>query len=326
MTAARFVSVLDSHTAGHPTRVVTAGIPPLIGSSVAELRDVFRAAHDDLRRFLLHEPRGHAAMFGVVPVSTAAADFGAFFMGSYGYLDMCGHATIGLARTLQHLGVIAPGQASFRLEVPAGIVTVRFERNDDGADWIGFDNLDAFVAREGVELDLFGRPVVADIAYGGNWYGLVRADAAGVTLEPSGVAAACLAGAELKAQANRGIAAGAWPGCTHQLDSILFWSERREGTCLVSRHLVVLETNKFDRSPCGTGTSARLAQLRRCWAIGSGEVVLAEGVLGTRFRASCFDSVDGAVRPSVLGQAHMTGVSTFLLEAGDPLPNGFLCR
>lgn len=323
---ARLVSVLDSHTAGHPTRVVTAGIPPLIGASVAELRDAFRAAHDDLRRFLLHEPRGHAAMFGVVPVSSAAADFGAFFMGSYGYLDMCGHATIGLARTLQHLGMIAQGQASFRLEVPAGIVTVRFERDDDGGDWIGFDNLDAFVAGEGVELDLFGRTVVADIAYGGNWYGLVSADVAGITLEPSAVAKACVVGAELKAQANRRIEAGTLPGCTHPLDSILFWSERRDGGCVVSRHLVVLETNKFDRSPCGTGTSARLAQLRRRGAIGPGEIVTAEGVLGTRFRASCVDSIDGAVRPSVLGQAHMTGLSTFMLEADDPLPHGFLCR
>lgn len=332
MRAQRFIATVDSHTAGHPTRVVTGGLAPLIGESVAARRDDFRARFDDLRTFLLHEPRGHAAMVGVVLTESRIADFGAIFLGSYGYLDMCGHATIGLARTLDFLGLLkrTEGLASFTLEVPAGVVTVRLNYEAGDVAAIGFDNVPARVAAVDGRIAAAGLLVPVDIAYGGNWYGLVAAEDAGIDLSPAGVGRAMQVGSALKTALNADIEAGLYGTDIEPVDSILFHDTRREDDALVSRHLVVLASNKFDRSPCGTGTSARLAQLVHRGTIASGERIVSESVLGTRFAAKAERLPDAgplaAIQPTVTGLAHITGQHGFLLEAGDPLPHGFLCR
>lgn len=332
MRTRRFVTTVDSHTAGHPTRVVTGGLAPLAGETVAARRDDFRARFDEVRTFLLHEPRGHAAMVGVVLTESRRADFGAIFLGSYGYLDMCGHATIGLARTLDFLGLLTPedGTAKFSLEVPAGLVTVRLAY--DGADVreIGFDNVPARVAATDGRIAAAGLVVPVDIAYGGNWYGLVAAEDASIDLSPSGVGHAMQVGSALKSALNADIAAGRYGAEMEPVDSILFHDTRRDDGRLVSRHLVVLASNKFDRSPCGTSTSARLAQLLHRGTIRPGEEIASESVLSTRFAAHAeILDADGpfpSIQPTVTGLAHMTGQHGFLLEAGDPLPQGFLCR
>ena len=124
MHVTRSFSVIDSHTAGHPTRVILSGLPVLKGGTVKAQRDDFRDHHDELRGLILHEPRGHAAMVGLVPVPSQHADYGAFFISSYIYLDMCGHATIGFAKTLAATGQLKAGTSGFRLETPAGLVAV----------------------------------------------------------------------------------------------------------------------------------------------------------------------------------------------------------
>lgn len=332
MKTERFLTTIDSHTAGHPTRVVTGGLPPLRGDTVKARRDDFRARHDGLRTFLLHEPRGHAAMVGVVVTESATADFGAFYLGSYAYLEMCGHATIGLARTLDFQGLLErrDDAASFRLEVPAGEVAVRLAYDGDAIAAIGFDNVPARMVAVGHPVRGEHLTVLADVAYGGNWYGLVDADAAGIELTPSGVSRAMAVGAALKAALNLDIERGLLGPAAEPVESILFHAARRGGGRLISRHLVVLAANKFDRSPCGTGTSARLAQLLHRGDIAAGEEIAAESVLGTRFKARA-EPIAGAgplltVQPTVTGLAHVTGQNSFLLEAGDPLPHGFLCR
>jgi proline racemase len=339
----RLLTAIDSHTAGHPTRVVTGGLPVLRGDSVAAKRDHFAQHHDRLRTFLLHEPRGHAAMVGVVPCESRRADFGAFFLASFTYLDMCGHATIGLAVTLDAMGLIAPdsdGHTRFTLEVPAGVVTVHVRYRHDRIVAVGFDNLPARLAVRDVplrgpggqpEIGVDGGPLLADIAYGGNWYGLVHAGSAGLRLAPDGTAAALPLGARLKQGLNRRIAAGEFPGLSEPLDSILFWEADSDpdGTP-VSRHLVVIGPIKFDRSPCGTGTSARLAQmLSRGW-LAAGATVRARNVLGVDFTASAQPlgvepSGVFSVQPQVWGTAHLTGHHTFVCTPDDPLPDGFLC-
>jgi proline racemase len=132
MQLARSFSVIDSHTAGHPTRVVFSGLPVLKGETVKAQRDDFRDHHDGLRGLLLHEPRGHAAMVGAVPVSSRTADYGVFFISSYIYLDMCGHGTIGFAKTLAATGQIKPHTPRFSLETPAGLVDVGLAWGEDG--------------------------------------------------------------------------------------------------------------------------------------------------------------------------------------------------
>ncbi|SON54356.1 Proline racemase [Hartmannibacter diazotrophicus] len=328
----RWITTIDSHTAGHPTRVVTGGLPPIPGGTVAERCETFRSHYDDLRTFLLHEPRGHSAMVGVVMVESAVADFGAFFLASYKYLEMCGHATIGLAVTLYHLGLIGPdenGKAEFTLEVPAGVIALAVDFDDDRISGVSFDNVPAFVAAESVAVAAPSGEIAADIVYGGNWYAVVPAEAAGVTLEPSGVGRAMEIGAAIKQDLNAKIAEDTVAGVSRPVDSVLFFAESEEAGRLVNRQLVVLESNKFDRSPCGTGTSARLAQLIRRGRLQVGETIRSRNILGVDFEATALADAslpDGRIRPRIRGLAHITGMHGFVLTEGDPLASGFLCR
>lgn len=331
MAMRRWISTIDSHTAGHPTRVVTGGVPPLHGDTVAARCDDFRVRFDALRTFLLHEPRGHAAMVGVVMTESRLADFGAFFLGSYKYLEMCGHATIGLAVTLDHMGLIGASDepmSSFTLEVPAGVITVHVRRQNGAVAAVTFENVPAYVACRGVTVAAGGASVSADVVWGGNWYGLVQARAAGVELAPAGVSHAMATGAALKAELNAMIAAGAVAGVGRPIDSILFYETQTDDQGPISRQLVVLESNKFDRSPCGTGSSARLAQMVARGEIGLDQPIRTRNILDVDFTATA-RAIEGrvdAIEPHIVGLAHITGEHRFVLSDGDPLPDGFLCR
>lgn len=324
-------SVVDSHTAGHPTRVVLSGVPPLPGESVRARRDHFRDHHDDLRPLLLHEPRGHAAMVGLVPVPSAVADYGAFFISSYVYLDMCGHGTIGYARTLAATGALTPASApdGFTLETPAGVVGVGLEWAADGAlARVRLRNVPSYVAAEDVTVTLEGiGEVRADLAYGGMWYLLVDAAPLGLALDADHVAPALSLGSRLKAAFNEVLHAR---GLIDSADkaSVLFHRDEPEGAA--ARHLLVLESNKFDRSPCGTGTAARTAQLVYRGRLAIGGRYRAGNVLGVPFEATAAEATTAAGRPAVIveiaGSAHITAFSTIVRESGDPLPTGFLCR
>ncbi len=325
-------SVVDSHTAGHPTRVVLSGIPPLPGDTVRARRDHFRDHHDDLRPLLLHEPRGHAAMVGLVPVPSAVADYGAFFISSYVYLDMCGHGTIGYARTLAATGALTRETApeGFTLETPAGVVDVRLEWAPDGAlDGVRLRNVPSYLAAEDVTVTLDGVGAVrADLAYGGMWYLLVDAGPLGLSLDTDHVVAALSLGSRLKTAFNevlhdRGLIEPA------DKASVLFYADA-PGEPAAARHLLVLEANKFDRSPCGTGTAARTAQLVRHGRLPVGGTYRAENILGVAFAATVVAETEAAGRPAVIveiaGNAHITAFSTIVRERGDPLSTGFLCR
>lgn len=333
MAATRMIMTVDSHTAGHPTRVITGGLPPLKGETVAEKYAWFAQTLDDLRPFLLHEPRGHAGMVGAVLTESEGADYGAFFLGSYNYLPMCGHATIGLAATLDYLGLITPdgaGRAAVSLEVPAGRVDLALTYEGRRLTAVRFANVPAFVAARDVALSALGAPIACDIAYGGNWYALVEAEAAGVSLEPSGVTAAMATGGRLKREINEMIDRGQIPGAEERVHSVLFYRTSREAGGLVSRQLVVLAPNKFDRSPCGTGTSARLAQLIGRGEVACGERIRARNILNIDFTAFA-EPHDGPgarpmYRPHIEGMAHITGQHSFIRTEHDPLPRGFLCQ
>jgi proline racemase len=324
-------SVVDSHTAGHPTRVILGGIPPLPGATVRDKRDHFRRHHDHLRPLLLHEPRGHAAMVGLVPVPSAAADYGAFFISSYIYLDMCGHGTIGFAKTLAATGQITAESApqGFTLETPAGVVGVGIGWGDAGeVASVRLRNVPSYLAVEDLAVEVEGAgPLTVDVAYGGMWYALVEASRLGLALAPDSVSRALDLGTRVKAAVNRALARSPAPGRPVAAESVLFYESRGP---LAGTHLVVLESNKFDRSPCGTGTSARLAQLHRRGGLRAGEAYVASNIFGTAFlaRVAGEASVEGraAILPEIEGNAHLTAFSTIVRERGDPLANGFLCR
>ncbi|MBB2206383.1 proline racemase [Gluconacetobacter takamatsuzukensis] len=328
MRSARTFLVIDSHTAGHPTRVIQAGIPPLSGDSVRARRDDFQARFDALRPALLHEPAGHAAMVGVVMVPSGVAQFGAFFISSYIYLDMCGHATMGLAKTLSVTGAIAPDMPSFTLETPAGIVDVALDWSDQGTlNSVRIRNVPCCAGLSAISLDIpeIGT-VSADLAYGGIWYAAVDARAIGLSLTVDNVRTAMHWGSLIKkaitaaiASEPTGLGGGSEP-------SILFYEAMGPAH---GRHLVVLSQDKFDRSPCGTGTSARLALLAAQGMLEPGETYIAENILGQSFRCRFVPAEDTRNReiiPEIEGAAFITALTTIVKEDGDPLAGGFLCR
>jgi|AP12_2_1047962.scaffolds.fasta_scaffold34285_1 proline racemase len=314
--------VIDTHTAGHPTRAIQGGLPPLKGASVRERRDHFKTHFDHLRPRLLHEPRGHAAMVGVILTDSSQANFGAFFISSYVYLDMCGHATIGLARTLAATGQIdvERGPAFFSLETPAGIVRVDVDKAANGAVSASIRNVPAYVEIPALTVDVDGvGPVELAVSYCGGRFALVDTAQRNWVIEPDHANELCRIGAAIKDAVNREV--------EEPVGSVLFFSDEGRGR---ARHLVVLESNKFDRSPCGTGTSARLAALHASGALDVGEPFIAESIVKTTYRCHIEETVsDGGrpgIRPRIAGEAYLSAFSTLVVEASDPLADGFLCR
>ncbi|RUX04887.1 proline racemase [Mesorhizobium sp. M2A.F.Ca.ET.037.01.1.1] len=321
MPIRRLFTVIDSHTNGHPTRTVTAGIPPLRGQTVREQRDDFRDNHDGLRTLLLHEPRGHAAMPAAVPVPSRQADQGLFFIFSYYYADMCGHATIGYIASLAAMGALPESfeQNGMTIETPAGVIHVTGAFEAGRLTSVALRNVPSYVLSTDVAIQVEGLgTVTCDVAYSGLTYALVDADQVDLPFDIAQASLWCRAGMAIKAAMN---ATGAHP----KVDSVLFHRPVQGG----ARHLVILANNKFDRSPCGTGTSARLAQLHARGALATGTPYRAENLLGVPFEGKVVELTqdkDGrpAIIPEVRGMAHITAFSTLVLEADDPLPAGFL--
>ncbi len=314
--------VIDTHTVGHPTRAIMGGLPPLEGDTVLARRDDFKARHDRLRGQLIHEPRGHAAMVAAVMTDSREADFGAFFISSYVYLDMCGHATIGLARTLAATGQVdlTSGPGHFTLETPAGIVGVDVSKAMDGAVTASIANVPAYVETDGITVDVDGiGPVDATIACCGGRFALVDTAGRNWPIEPDNAGELCRLGNAIKASLNAAV--------DEPVGSVLFF---RDDDDRHARHLVVLESNKFDRSPCGTGTSARLAALHAAGKLNVGDDFIAESVLGAHYRCRIDEVLHengrAAIRPRVAGEAYLSAFSTLMVEDCDPLPDGFLFR
>lgn len=260
-------------------------------------------------------------MVAAIITGSRIADVGAFFISSYVYLDMCGHGTIGLAKTLVTTGQIdLEKRPSFTLETPAGVIAIDLSTTDGELEAVSLLNVPAYVEHPSVTVELpEEKPIELAIAYSGCRYALVDADRLGWTITPDGTTSMCVRGAAIKTVLHdqHGLAA----------DSILFYQDLEPGR---SRHLVVLESNKFDRSPCGTGSSARLALLVAEGRLQEEASLIAEGVLGTSFRLQVEKIASGEGRQTVTaritGQAYITAFSTLVIEAGDPLAAGFLCR
>lgn len=320
---------IDTHTAGHPTRAVLGGIPPLRGRSVLEKREDFERRFDHLRPALLHEPRGHAAMVGLIPVSSEVADFGAIFISSYVYLGMCGHGTIGFAKTLAFTGAISPATGDrFTLETPAGVVDVRLEWDGEGRlGAVSLKNVPAYMGIEGLEVEVPGLGTIrTDILYSGMWYAMVAADPLGLALTPENASAGLALGWRIK-EAIAKATDGRPEMRSLPAPSVLFHSDLGRGH---SRQFLVLAPNKYDRSPCGTGTCARMAQLLIRGELSETDAYRAENIFGVSFTAELAEKSEtcGTTGYAVIvrGEAHVASQGTLYLEKGDPLSGGFLSR
>jgi proline racemase len=353
MQIRRTLQTVDCHAAGEPLRIVTGGMPPLPGETMLARRAYVAEHLDEVRRLLMWEPRGHADMYGciVTPSVSAGATCGVLFMHNEGYSTMCGHGIIGLATALIETGQVALGRpadaeagtsASLAFDTPAGLVQARAEVEGGRVRAVTMRNVASFVFdRRTVAVDGLG-DVETTIAYGGAFYALVDAGQAGLgeppapaaparAARPPGVltrlvdAASAIKAAVLRAGA---IVHPVERGIDGLYGVVAGWPPRRAGADQTS--LTVFADREVDRSPCGTCTSALMAAR---WADGRlpvGAAFVNESPIGTRFTGRLIEEMRvgpyRAVVPEVTGSASITGFHTFVLDADDPLPEGFLLR
>ena len=302
--------VIDSHTGGEPTRLVMSGFPELVGASIAEQLGHLRTHHDQWRRACLLEPRGNDVLVGALycaPV-TPGATCGVIFFNNAGYLGMCGHGTIGLVASLHYLGLIAPGVHT--LDTPVGPVAAAL--HEDGS--VTLRNVPAYRYRQQVPVQVPGHGVVlGDIAWGGNWFFLVSEH--GQALQMDNVDALTdYTWAMLKALEAQGIhgADGAL------IDHIELFADDAHAD---SRNFVMCPGKAYDRSPCGTGTSAKLACLAADGKLAEGQTWVQASITGSQFQGR-YEWDGERVRPFITGRAYMTADNTLLIDEQDPFAWG----
>lgn len=307
------IRVVDSHTEGEPTRVVVDGWPQPRGATMAERRDDLRARFDHLRRAVVCEPRGHAAIVGALltPPVREGSTAGVVFFNNGTYLGMCGHGLIGVVRTLHFLGRLEPGAAHF--DTPAG--TVRAELAADGA--VTIENVPAYLHARDVVVDVPGvGRIVGDVAYGGNWFFITHQDAVPVELANAGALTRFTRDIQAAIDAQGITGAGGAP-----IDHVEL-SAPPSRPDADARNFVLCSGGEYDRSPCGTGTSATMAALHARGALALGAPWRQESVTGSLFVGWLTAGPDGALVPHVRGTAYVTGEATLRFDAGDPFRAG----
>lgn len=330
----RVISTIDAHTEGEPLRIVTSGLPPIVGSTILEKRRYIKDNYDHLRKLLMLEPRGHSGMYGciITPPTTDDGDFGVLFMHNEGYSTMCGHGIIGVTKVAVEIGMIEAndGEKIVRIDSPAGRVTACAHIENQKVKKVSFENVPSFVYAEDVKIDVDGiGKVEVDIAFGGAFYVFVDASKLGLKVVPEQMQRLVDVGMEIKYKV---------------MDAMeIVHPEERElqgiyGTIiteavetieekLVSKNVTIFADAQIDRSPTGTGTSARVALLYRKGLLKPGMRLINKSIIDTVFegwfeKTSMIGKINGVV-PTVSGTAHIMGLNQLVLEEEDPLPEGF---
>jgi 4-hydroxyproline epimerase len=311
----RRVKVIDSHTGGEPTRVVVSGGPDLGGGSMAERLGRFREKYDHFRSAVVNEPRGNDAIVGALlcEQTDPTCSAGVIFFNNVGYLGMCGHGTIGLVVTLAHLGRISPG--THRIETPVGIVEATLDANNH----VSVANVPSYRLAANVEVDVPGHgPVTGDVAWGGNWFFLVK-DSGGnghqLTLDNL-EALTDFTWRIRQALRQQGITGAGG----QEIDHVeLFGPSQLDG--VNSRNFVLCPGKAYDRSPCGTGTSAKLACLYADGKLKEGQVWRQESIVGSVFEGTV-RADGGKVYPTIRGSAYVNAEADLILDERDPFCYG----
>ena len=306
------IQVIDSHTGGEPTRVVVGGGPDLGRGNLRERRDFLRQRHDGFRSAVVNEPRGSDVLVGALlcEPSDPTCVAGVIFFNNVGYLGMCGHGTIGVAVTLAHLRRI--GLGTHRLETPVGVVAFEFP----GGNAVTLENVPSYRLAAGLTVAVEGiGPITGDVAWGGNWFFLVAEHGQELTL--ANVERLTDFTWRIRQSLGRQRITGA---SGQEIDHIELFGPPRE-PANHSRNFVLCPGKAYDRSPCGTGTSAKLACLFADGKIREGEVWRQESILGSVFEGSV-TKVGGQIIPRITGTAYVTGEATLLFDANDPFRGG----
>lgn len=322
MRAKRVIDTIETHTAGEPTRIVTSGIKrDVTAASVREHRDQFKQNQDWVRKLLLKEPRGHDDMFGAVLVepSNSDSDLGVFFMDQQGYCDMCGHATMGIVTALIETGQLDRKEV-VHIDTPAGTVAAFPEFNDGRVEEVAVRNISSFVYDDvTVDIDPVGS-LEATIVYAGNFFALVPATSLGYQVEPRHSATFREIGLRIRTAINE----------RHKIvnpitdeEDWVSMVEFYEGSNPVDRNIVILGDGQVDRSPCGTGTCAKVTLLYEQGQLDLDEPYPYESVIGTRFEGRVIDTDESGnvtkYTPEVAGSAYITSKNTFFVDPSDPI-------
>ncbi len=330
----RRLTTIDAHTAGEPLRVITGGFPEVGGETMLERRARARRHHDELRRVLMWEPRGHADMYGCLlgPPATPDGDVGVLFLHNEGFSTMCGHGIIALVTVGIETGLLAAREGELRIDTPAGRVTARAHPAADGGrrvERVSFRNVPSFVLERDRMVGVPGLGEVrCDVAFGGAFYAYVDADELGVRLEPANRRELVDLGMRIKRAVEDACPIVHPAG--HEDLGFLYGTifVRRMGGAVHSRNVCVFAEGELDRSPTGTGVSGRAAIHHARGELELREPIVIESILGMSFTVQALEicrvgELD-AIVPEVSGSAHITGRHEFLVDPADPLRSGFL--
>lgn len=332
MRSSHIYNAVDSHTEGMPTRVITGGVGTLPGDTMADRRRNFLVGHDDVRTLLMYEPRGHGSMSGAIlqPPTRPDADFGVLFIEVSGCLPMCGHGTIGVATVLVETGMVDVTEPDtvIRLDTPAGLVIATVHVKDGAAKSVTIENVPSYLHARDQVVDVAGFGQVRyDIAYGGNFYAFVELSDLGIEFSRANKQQMLDAGLSVMDAVNR------QNPVVHPEDPEInichhVYLAAPGSTAKHSRHAMAIHPGWFDRSPCGTGTSARMAQLHARGDLDVGADFVNESFIGSTFTGRLVGTTTvgdfDAVVPTVTGRAWITGTAQYMLDPDDPFPAGFL--
>ncbi|WP_030669809.1 proline racemase family protein [Streptomyces sp. NRRL B-1347] len=336
------VRTIDYHTAGEPFRIVRAGLPPIPGDTVAERFATAvgaggaptaprRGPLDDVRRMLVREPRGHSGMYGcfVVPADDEGAHFGVLFWHKDGYSTACGHGTMALGAWAVDEGIVAApadGSVQVRVDVPSGRVTATVHREGGRTTGVTFRNVPARVTARGVRVATGAGPVDVSLVHAGACYASVSAAALGLAVDRAALPRLVAAGQEIRAAlaGHPGSLDPARPHLSGVYGVILHEDLPRRPEGPAQRNVTVFADGQFDRSPCGSGTSARLALLADEGLLAPHEVLRHESIAGTVFTGRALSPTDRGTVTETTGRAFRTGEHRFVLDPYDELPEGFL--
>lgn len=335
MKISRALQAIDSHTMGEPTRIVTGGIPKIPGKTMAEKKEYLQEKMDHLRTAIMHEPRGHNDMFGSIitaPVKEEA-DFGIIFMDGGGYLNMCGHGTIGAVTASIETGMVEAIEpiTEVTLDTPAGLVRAKAKVENGKVKEVSFVNVAAFHYKKDVEIEVpdLGK-ITFDISFGGSFFAIVDAKQIGLKVKPENASKLSEMGLKIRDIINETIEMQ-HPELAHikTVDLVEIYDEPTHPEANY-KNVVIFGQGQVDRSPCGTGTCAKLATLHSKGELKENEYFVYESILGTLFKGRILETTKvgeyDAVIPEITGSAYITGFNNFVIDPEDPVKYGFALK
>lgn len=337
MNISKQLIAVDSHTMGEPTRIIVSGLPNILGDSMQEKKAYLESKLDYVRTVAMHEPRGHNDMFGsiITAPTKKEADLGIIFMDGGGYLNMCGHGTIGAMTVAVELGMIEVKEpiTTITLDTPSGLVTGKVEVTSGKAKSVSFSNVPSFLYKENVEVDVkeLGKKITVDISFGGSFFAILNVEQlGGIEILPSNTNKLAEMGVAILKAVNKEIKVE-HPELKHikTIDLVEIFGPPRKSDSNY-QNVVIFGQGQVDRSPCGTGTSAKMAALYAKGKLKKDELFVYESILGTQFKGRIIEAYekDGYkyIIPEITGSAFITGMNHLLIDPADPLKHGFVLK